>query len=128
MTREAYLIDIGDNVTVSTNVTFVTHDNSIKFLYPTKSDIFGKIVIGNNCFIGENSIILYGVTLADNVIVAAGSVVTKSFRDSNIIIGGNPARIINTWDRFSEKIKYNVVTRKEMENRIENDDTFLIVR
>lgn len=128
MTREAYLIDIGDNVTVSTNVTFVTHDNSIKFLYPTKSDIFGKIVIGNNCFIGENSIILYGVTLADNVIVAAGSVVTKSFRDSNIIIGGNPARIINTWERFSEKIKYNVVTRKEMENRIENDDTFLIVR
>ena len=128
MTREPYLINIGDNVTVSTNVTFVTHDNSIKLLYPEKSDVFGKIVIGNNCFIGENTTILYGVTLADNIIVAAGSVVTKSFRDSDIIIGGNPAHIINTWERFSEKIKFNVVTRKEMENSIENDDSFLISR
>ena len=34
MTREPYLINIGNNVTVSTNVTFVTHDNSIKLLYP----------------------------------------------------------------------------------------------
>ena len=47
MTREPYLINIGNNVTVSTNVTFVTHDNSIKLLYPEKSDVFGKIVIGN---------------------------------------------------------------------------------
>lgn len=96
MTREPYLINIGNNVTVSTNVTFVTHDNSIKLLYPEKSDVFGKIVIGNNCFVGENVTILYGVTLADNIIVAAGSVVTKSFSNSNIIIGGNPAHIINT--------------------------------
>lgn len=128
MTREPYLINIGNNVTVSTNVTFVTHDNSIKLLYPEKSDIFGKIVIGNNCFIGENVTILYGVTLADNIIVAAGSVVTKSFRDSNIIIGGNPAHIINTWDKFSEKIKDNVITRKEMENCKERDSSFLISR
>lgn len=128
MTREPYLINIGNNVTVSTNVTFVTHDNSIKLLYPEKSDVFGKIVIGNNCFIGENVTILYGVTLADNIIVAAGSVVTKSFRNSNIIIGGNPAHIINTWDKFSEKIKDNVITRKEMENCKERDSSFLISR
>lgn len=83
MTREPYLINIGNNVTVSTNVTFVTHDNSIKLLYPEKSDVFGKIVIGNNCFVGENVTILYGVTLADNIIVAAGSVVTKSFSKSD---------------------------------------------
>ena len=103
-------------------------DNSIKLLYPEKSDVFGKIVIGNNCFIGENVTILYGVTLADNIIVAAGSVVTKSFRNSNIIIDGNPAHIINTWDKFSEKIKDNVITRKEMENCKERDSSFLISR
>ena len=60
------------------------------------------------------------------IIVAAGSVVTKSFRNSNIIIGGNPAHIINTWDKFSEKIKDNVITRKEMENCKERDSSFLI--
>ena len=42
MTREPYLINIGNNVTVSTNVTFVTHDNSIKLLYPEKIGCFWK--------------------------------------------------------------------------------------
>ena len=65
--------------------------------------LFGKIVIGNNCFIGERAALSYGVELADNIIVAAGSVVTKSFTESNIIIGGNPARKISTWEQFREK-------------------------
>lgn len=128
MTREPYLIYIGNNVTISTNVTFVTHDNSIKLLYPDKSDIFGKITIGNNCFIGENATILYGVTLADNIIVAAGAVVTKSFNASNIILGGNPARIISTWDKFSNTIEKNVIKRSEMEARIKSDESFLVTR
>lgn len=77
---------------------------------------------------GANHMRLIVNTLADNIIVAAGSVVTKSFRNSNIIIGGNPAHIINTWDKFSEKIKDNVITRKEMENCKERDSSFLISR
>lgn len=80
--------------------------------------MFGKISIGKNCFIGANSVILYGVTLADNIIVAAGSVVTKSFHEERIIIGGNPAKKISTWDSFAEKSKgyeWNLatVTREE---------------
>lgn len=55
--------------------------------------------IGNNVWIGANSIILDGVTLGNNIIVAAGAVVSKNFGD-NCIIGGIPARII----RQSEKI------------------------
>lgn len=97
------MLNIGDNVTVSTEVTFVTHDHSIYHLRHKGGDLFGKIQIGNNCFIGERAVIMYGVSLADNVIVAAGSVVTKSFQDSNIIIGGNPARVISTWDVFGQK-------------------------
>lgn len=67
--------------------------------------MFGKIVVGNNCFIGERATLLYGVELADNIIVAAGSVVTKSFSESNIIIGGNPAKKISTWEQFRKKVK-----------------------
>lgn len=48
---------------------------------------------------------MYGVTIPDNVIVAAGSVVTKSINESNVIIGGNPARIISSWNSFSGKAK-----------------------
>lgn len=102
-TSEAFLISIGNNTTISTNVSFITHDYSAHIIIDGKSDLYGKINIGNNCFVGANSIILYGVTLGDNILVAAGSVVTKSFMDKDIIIGGNPARIIGTWDDYRKK-------------------------
>lgn len=73
---EKYMLIIGDNVTISTNVTFVTHDHSFYHVYPGHGDLLGYINIGENCFIGENSTIMYGVTLAPRIIVAAGSVVT----------------------------------------------------
>ena len=74
LTKEPYLIEIGNNTTVSTNVSFVTHDNSAKLIFGAQGDLFGRIVVGDNCFIGANTTILYGVELADNIIVAAGSV------------------------------------------------------
>ena len=101
--REASLITIGSNTVISTDVSLVAHDYSAHTVMKDKSDLFGKIIIGNNCFIGTKSIILYGVELADNIIVAAGSCVTKSFLESNIIIGGNPAKIIGDWNTFEKK-------------------------
>lgn len=114
MTAEPYLIEIGDNVTFSGGVTLVTHDNSISKVIPGTTDLFGRITIGNNCFIGMNATILYGVTLADNVIVASGSVVTKSVHESNVIVGGNPARVLGTWDKFAEKNKTKAMNIKEL--------------
>jgi UDP-3-O-[3-hydroxymyristoyl] glucosamine N-acyltransferase len=60
-------------------------------------DIFktkGDIIIGKNCWIGANSIILSGVQLGDRTVVAAGSVVTKSFEHGSVLIGGVPASIM----------------------------------
>lgn len=105
LTSESYLIEIGDNVTISDHVSFVTHDNSISKALPGSGNLFGKIIIGNNCFIGAHTILMYGVTLAENVIVASGSVVVKSVTESGVIIGGNPAKIIGKADVFAEKSK-----------------------
>lgn len=109
---EPYLLEIGEHCTISTNVTFITHDSSIGALYcrEEKSDLCGKITIGNNCFIGANSTILYGVTLGDRTIVAAGSVVTKSFSEPGCIVGGNPAKKIGIVSDYIDKYKDNFLS------------------
>lgn len=95
-TGEPYLVTIGNNVLISTNVLFTTHDASASHYIPGSSDIFGRINIGDNCFIGMGVIILPGVTIAKDCIVGAGSVVTKSFLEPGMVIAGNPARVIGS--------------------------------
>lgn len=108
-TAEPYLVTIGSYVTISHGVDFITHDNSVSKIYGVDRDLYGKIVIGDNCFIGAHAIIMYGVTIADNVIIAAGSVVTKSVNESKVIVAGNPAKIIGNWETYSEKSKEHVI-------------------
>ena len=126
-TSESYLVEIGDNTTISGNVSLITHDASIQKTLPGVTDVFGRIRIGKNCFIGSGTIIMYGVTLADNTIVAAGSVVTKSVIECGKIIGGNPAKIIGDVDTFAEKMcKYAVnikgLNSEEKKKLLENED------
>lgn len=120
--NEPHLISIGKNTTIAGEVEFVTHDNSICKVIPGTTDLFGKITIGENCFIGARSVILYGVSIADNVIVAAGSVVTRPIRENNVIVAGNPAKVISDWKTFREKYvdfawDLNSISRSEMISR-----------
>ena len=92
-------ITIGKNATIGANCKII--DNDFHPLDPeqrrlnlNKEHTARKpIRIGDNCFIGMNSIILKGTTIGNNVVVGAGSVVHGTFPD-NCIIAGNPARII----------------------------------
>lgn len=122
------MIEIGNNVTIGDQVDFVTHDNSISKISPHTINLFGKITIGDNCFLGERSTYLYGVTLANNIIVAAGSVVVDSFTTERIIIGGNPARVIGTWDKFFEKSQYKARERKDIQFVLREHPELLIQR
>lgn len=95
-------INIGDGSYLAFGATVLCHDMS--------RNIHRDIKIGRNCFIGANSIILPGVTIGDEVVVAAGSVVTKSIK-SNTIVAGNPATIIRNgiktikWGRIADCYK-----------------------
>lgn len=91
---EPYLVEIGDNVIVSGGVDFVTHDGSYRlFMGRECGCLYGKIKIGNNCFIGLNSIITMGTIIGDNCIVGAGSVVRGNI-PANSVVMGNPAKVV----------------------------------
>jgi maltose O-acetyltransferase len=91
-------VTIGDNVMLAPNVQIYTATHPIEFKARMSGVEFAKpIVIGNNVWVGGNSTICPGVTLGDNVVVGAGSVVTKSF-PNDVVIAGNPAKIIKTID------------------------------
>lgn len=91
---EPFLIEIGDQVRISGDTQFITHDGSLKcFHNEIEGEIFGKIRIGNNVFIGSSSIILLNTSIGDNCIVGAGSVVRGYFPENSVIVG-NPAKVI----------------------------------
>lgn len=107
---EPYLITIGNNVTITNGVRLLTHDGGMRViskLYGVKWDKFGKIVIGNNVFIGIDSIIMPNVTIGDNCIIGAGSVVTSSC-ESNFVYAGVPARKICSITEYYNKNKTKV--------------------
>lgn len=109
---EPYLIEIGDNCQITAGVKFFTHGGAkvARIIDPT-FDCFGKVKIGNNVYIGTNSLIMPGVTVGNNVLIAAGSVVTHSIPD-NVVIGGNPAHIICSFEDYYKKNKlYNTGTK-----------------
>ena len=113
---EPYLITIGDDVRLSDNVNFVTHDGGMHVIRQYKNipaDAFGEIVIGNNVFIGMNSVVLPNVKIGNNVIIGAGSIVTKDI-PSNSVAAGIPARVIETIDEYYEKNKKKIDLTKNM--------------
>ena len=97
-----WLIEIGDNVTISSNVTILTHDASTcKVGCGTK---LGRVTIGNNVFVGTRSIILCNVRIGDNVIVGAGSIVSSDL-EMNGVYAGIPAKRICSFDEYKNKYK-----------------------
>ena len=95
-----WLIEIGDNVTMAPRVHILCHDASTKqFLGYTK---IGRVTIGNNVFIGAESVVLPGVTIGDNVIIGANSTVTHDI-PANSVAAGSPARVICTLETYLSK-------------------------
>lgn len=126
LSSEPYLITIGNNVRVSFDVAFITHDGGTHILrkkYPNAS-LYGKINVGNNVFIGARSIILPNVNIGNNCIIAAGSVVTKDVQDGEIV-GGVPARVISNIEKYENNHKDDLLciadySYKDKKNILQN--------
>jgi acetyltransferase-like isoleucine patch superfamily enzyme len=88
-------IRIGDNCMLATRVTISDSDwhgiyNRIRPFRCTK-----PVIIENNVWLGENTIVCKGVTIGENSVIGAGSVVTKNV-PANTVAAGNPARVIKS--------------------------------
>jgi len=101
-----YLVEIGNDVTIADGVAFVTHDgatNAFRNLPPYRGlHKFGRIIIRDRCFVGMRCIILPGVSIGPNALVAAGSVVTRSV-PPNSVVAGVPAHYICSFEEYVRK-------------------------
>ena len=112
-----WLIEIGENVTLAPRVHILCHDASTKnFLGYTK---IGRVTIGNNVFIGAETVIMPGVTIGNNVIIGANSTVTHDVSDG-VVVAGSPAKVISTLDNYLTKEK------KRMESALCYDEKYTL--
>jgi acetyltransferase-like isoleucine patch superfamily enzyme len=94
-------IELGENVWIGPGAKIISMNHNPNNYHEY---IKGKpIVIGNNCWIGADAIILPEVKLGDHTVVGAGAVVTKSFPNGNKIIGGSPAKILKELPDYEER-------------------------
>lgn len=103
---EPWIITLGDEVYITDGVRFITHDGGTLLFrkYVPDLEITKPIAVGNNVYIGNNVILLPGVTIGNNVVIGAGAVVSKDIPD-NSVAAGVPARVIKTYDEYFEKLK-----------------------
>lgn len=101
-------VTIGNDVGLSHDVDLITHGFWYSVLegYPRT---FKSIDIGNNVIIGWKTVIMSGVTIADNIVVGSHSTVTKSLLQSKGIYGGTPAKLIKTIEEPSEYEKISIL-------------------
>lgn len=104
-----FLLEIKNNVIISAGVKILTHDTS--FTVVGGKDLAAEVVIGNNLQIGENAIILPGVTIGDNCVIGANSVVNRDIPD-NSVAAGVPARIIGSTRDAMRKLDEKLKTPK----------------
>jgi acetyltransferase-like isoleucine patch superfamily enzyme len=88
-------LDIGDDVMIGPNVSLITSGHPIEPSQRRAGVVAKPIVIERNVWIAAGATIIGGVTVGENSVVAAGSVVTKDV-PPNSLVGGNPARVIRS--------------------------------
>lgn len=126
---EPFLIEIGDHVTLAEGVSFINHGGDARVTKRIEEykdgRLFGRIKIGNNTFIGKNTIILPGVSIGNNCIVGSLSVVSSSIPD-NSVYAGMPAKFICTIEEYGDKLlSNNVIYPRELEKNRPELDAFI---
>ncbi len=106
LATEPYLVHIGNHVMIAQDVRFITHDGG-SWIFREEDpnlQVFGPIIIEDNCVIGENVILQPNIRIGANSIIGAGSVVISDIPPNSIAMGV-PARVLSSMDRYHQKCK-----------------------
>jgi carbonic anhydrase/acetyltransferase-like protein (isoleucine patch superfamily) len=106
-TQRPWMLHIGAYCKITSGVVILCHDYSRSVLRRVYGEVIGEAKetwIGDNVFIGMNSVVLMGSHIGDNVVVGAGCVVSGDV-PSNTVVAGVPARVICTLDDYYKKRK-----------------------
>lgn len=96
---DANKVEFGDNVFIGPNCGFYTSGHPLDYKIRNQGLEYAKpIKIGNNVWFGGNVCVLPGVTIGDNVVIVAGSVVNKDI-PSNVVAAGNPCKVIKEFQK-----------------------------
>lgn len=120
---EPFLIEIGNEVTVTDGVKILTHDGATCLIKDNGQRFYSyaPVRIGDCVFIGVNSIIMPGLQICDSVVIGAGSVVTKSISRPGVYVG-NPAKRICDFSTFEKNIKEHCHTDEIIEAPVSYKD------
>lgn len=105
---EPWIITIGDGCHITNDVTFVTHDGATLLFRDHTPDleITAPIKLGKRVYIGTRAMIMPGVEIGDDCIIAAGAIVTRDI-PSGSVAAGIPAKVIKTTQEYYEKAQRN---------------------
>lgn len=125
---EPYLITLENEVRISSNVSFITHDGGTWAFRdrPEYADVikYGRIYVGERTFIGAKSIIMPGVTIGKRCVIGAGSVVTKDIPDGCVAVGV-PAKVIMSTEEYAKKSK-DCMKPYEVEDYLKDKKAYLL--
>lgn len=122
---EPYLVKIGNHVAIANGVTFVTHDGGAWLFRRELPDlqVYGPIVIEDNCFIGQDAILCPNIRIGPNSIVGAGSVVISDVPPETVVMGV-PARPIGSVNKYREKCLHRWAHQRPCDVVIEVGETW----
>ena len=123
---EPYLVTIGKQALVSSDVLFITHDGGTWVVRDREPNVskFGRIVIGERAFVGARAILLPGITVGSRSVIGAGSVVTRDV-PAGTVVAGVPARVVCSTDEYIARINERSVSVPHFSSREELRD-FLV--
>lgn len=104
---EPYLVSIGNGVTISHNVDFITHDGGMRVArlkYP-EAYLYGRIQVADHCFLGAHCLLLPGARVGERSVIGSGSIVT-GYIPPGVVAVGVPAKPVKSVEKYIEDKKH----------------------